>query len=307
MPLRRSWLPSSRGEPRARTWGARLLIQGPGRRRPLNASSLCAQKTASLWHAPHPAWQLHVSPGCRTCGLGAATGGNRPRRLEGRKLPGIERLVTRFGVSRAAGTRLARGGHMPGVFEPEPSKPDFLGQILSKSSPVLTWKPVKVQRITPTPPSPDVVDLSSEADRTSDGFEASISRASRATTRRMVAWPVLPGLTRERGRMLRALGTLVAFSLLCGAALTVCVYVLLGGDSAIAARPKPAPTRVAVTHVAEPTFDTLLPAAVALPAPVTLEPHKTAARPARGRPASHSPALHARSTRAPGGANRGTT
>jgi hypothetical protein len=35
--------------------------------------------------------------------------------------------------------------------EQDQSKDDFIGQVLAKGSPILTWRPTKVQRITPKP------------------------------------------------------------------------------------------------------------------------------------------------------------
>jgi hypothetical protein len=163
---------------------------------------------------------------------------------------------------------------------------DFIGRVFTKASPILTWRPVKVQRITPAPPA--------AADVEGARVEPSmIDRLSRATTKRMVAWPVVPSVRSARGRSrtpaLRALLTLVAFSLLCGSALTLCVYVLLGDDGG-GWRAQARPVRIATVHVAEESFDLLLPGAADLtPSPVATssEPappaaiHRTAAP--RGR------------------------
>ena len=174
---------------------------------------------------------------------------------------------------------------MTAVAECEQSKPEFIGQVLSKSSPVLTWRPVKVQRI--TPPAPGSLEA---AERESDAAH----RFSRATTKRMA--PPLPVVHSVRGskrRALRALLTLVTFSLLCGSALTLCVYVFLG-DGATAVHPKGPPTRVAVTHVADARFDTLLPAPSLPEAPAAVEPQHAFARPNHGHLAHgrRAPAIH---------------
>ena len=58
--------------------------------------------------------------------------------------------------------------------ENDEGKGDFIGQVLVKGSPTLTWRPNKVQRITPAP-----------AVEAPDGSESSIRLSfSRATTRR---------------------------------------------------------------------------------------------------------------------------
>ena len=130
--------------------------------------------------------------------------------------------------------------------EPEGSQPDFLGRVFARSSPVLTWRPVKVQRITPA--SSGVVDRLSDSDA---------HRFSRAPTKRVEPLPVLPHAQGAKRRAFRALLTLVAFSLLCGSALTLCVYVLLG-TSPSAWHRREAPVRVGLPHVADERFDTLL-------------------------------------------------
>ena len=114
-------------------------------------------------------------------------------------------------------------------------------------------------------------------------------------------------------QQLQALLTLVTFSLLCGSALTLCVYVLLG-EGSTAWHPKAPSTRVAVTHAFDERFDTLLPPPAPLPGATqaAVEPHRTAIRPHRGHVQqggrSPAPALHAgRSPRGARGANHRTT
>jgi hypothetical protein len=201
------------------------------------------------------------------------------------------------------------------IEERELSEHDFIGHVFTKASPILTWRPTKVQRITP----------SQIGERVSD---SAVHRFSRAPTRRMVSWPVVSrlssGARRAPTRAIRALGTLIAFSLLCGSALTLCVYVLLGdsspfGGSAMTASGNAArgiATRAAVAHVASgtPSTDTLVTPA----APVAMAPlpaHRTAARAQHAGHASHghaAPAAHAgraahASAASRGSANRRTT
>jgi hypothetical protein len=161
---------------------------------------------------------------------------------------------------------------MPAIEERELSEHDFIGHVFMKASPILTWRPTKVQRITPA----------QIGERTSDSAS---HRFSRAPTRRMMSWPVIARVRRTPTRALRALLTLVAFSLLCGSALTLCVYVLLGdsspfaGDGATACHASVVPTRAAVAHVADARLDTLLTASATPVAPLAV----AAATPAPAR------------------------
>jgi hypothetical protein len=183
---------------------------------------------------------------------------------------------------------------MPAFFaapEPRPSKHDFIGQVFTKASPILTWRPTKVQRI-------KLGQTAAEAPRAMDPSEASFNPVtfSRATTRRMVSWPVVPELPRARGRAVRALLTLVTFSLLCGSALTLCVYLLLG-ESSVASRASAPASRVAVAHVeGKSIVDTLSsPPEPVLAAPQPSVPARTAARPHQNhaRAPQHAQPLHA--------------
>jgi hypothetical protein len=191
------------------------------------------------------------------------------------------------------------------LVDDDESGPDVIGKIFAKSSPILTWRPQKVQRITPTP----------AADATG------AHSFSRAPTRRMVSWPLVREVQGpSKRRALRALLTLVTFSLLCGSALTLCVYVLLGDSGPTAWQPKAAPTRIGTVHVTAASVDTLV--AASAPAPVETAPspvlaHHAAKAPVRARVLPHGNAtghryqtgsLHA--GRAPHGgsaANHGTT
>jgi hypothetical protein len=202
-------------------------------------------------------------------------------------------------------------GHIPSgalaaLVEDGDSAPDFIGKIFAKSSPILTWRPTKVQRITPTP----------LADPMSESGAHSFSRAP---TRRMVSWPLVREVQSSKRRALRALLTLVAFSLLCGSALTLCVYVLLGDGGTTAWQQKPAPTRVGIAHVAAEHLDTLLataaPAAPVDPAPAPVLARHAAKAPVRARVLPHGNghryqpgALHAgRAPHSGSMANHGTT
>jgi hypothetical protein len=173
--------------------------------------------------------------------------------------------------------------------EPRPSKHDFIGQVIEKASPILTWRPQKVQRIQVGAPAVPRITEPSEA-----SFNPVVT-FSRATTRRMVSWPVVPELPRARVPALRALLTLIAFSLLCGSALTLCVYMLFG-ENGVAARASSPVSRVAVTHVegkaaldtlASPPEPVLAPQAAPAPARTAVRPHQ-----GRGRGAAHAQPSH---------------
>jgi hypothetical protein len=172
---------------------------------------------------------------------------------------------------------------MAAVAERQQSEREFVGHVFSRPSPILTWRPVKVQRIT--------MAAANGADRPSDA--ASNHYASRAPTKRIVAWPVVRNIGHGpgygTGRALRALLTLMGLSLLCGSALAIGVYLILG-DGSIALHPSTAatanvevaalhaglPSRVARPHLfAREGVDTLAPAPVPVVATAVV-PHPAA-------------------------------
>jgi hypothetical protein len=174
---------------------------------------------------------------------------------------------------------------MVAVAERDQSGREFVGHVFSRPSPILTWRPVKVQRITQTAFASD------EAGSVS----ASPDSPSLAPTKRLLAWPVVRRVGRGPGRgpvrAIRALLTLITLSLMCGSALAIGVYFAFGdGPSTASADVAPLranlPSRVARTHVGDHRVDTLAPE----PAPVVTA---IAAHPAA--PASH----RARTTRRP--------
>jgi hypothetical protein len=134
---------------------------------------------------------------------------------------------------------------MASVAEREPSEHEIVGHVFGKASPILTWRP--------SPASKTAQLVSAISTSASDpGL-----RPSRAPTKRMVAWPLVKSVARERGHALRALGTLVALSLLCGSVLAVGIYVVLGEETGLS-HARALPTRVAATHVTEATADMLM-------------------------------------------------
>ena len=138
---------------------------------------------------------------------------------------------------------------MAAVAQRDSSEDHFVGQVLVRASPVLTWRPVKVQRITPTPKAPEEVVVRTETDST-------IFRISRVPTRRVVAWPVVPRLARTRSGARRALLAKLAIALVAGSALALAAFVVLGAGAGTALA-KPPTVRVATVHVIDDGFDLL--------------------------------------------------
>jgi hypothetical protein len=179
-----------------------------------------------------------------------------------------------------------------------PTDSSFVGQVLHRSSPVLTWRPARVLKV-PTPvPTPtlrlDEVELIEVPEE---------SRVSRIPTRRVVAWPVVPSVERKETRSEAwsiAAHVTIALVLACGFALGI---VALDSDPSGVARSGLA-LRDDATHVIETEQDTLAaeplapPPSVSLPSPVAARPHK--ATPAHGGAKSHGhPAAPSHPSHAP--------
>jgi hypothetical protein len=157
----------------------------------------------------------------------------------------------------------------------EPSTPDaFVGQVLHRASPILTWRPALEARAERERVARrDVRELSGASlieDRESIRF-------SRAPTRKMVAWPIVPRLRREtpRGDARRKLvlevgASVVTAALIVLAALAVGAWAFRG-----IARPEPPKARVLAAHILDERVDTLAPApvvaAVAAPPPAAAQ------------------------------------
>jgi hypothetical protein len=148
-----------------------------------------------------------------------------------------------------------------------PSTPDaFVGQVLHRASPILTWRPALEAR--------------AERERVARGYvqdlsgaslveERESSRFSRAPTRKMVAWPIMRRLRREtpradaRRRLVRTVGAAaVAALLIVVAAVAVGVWAFPGS-----ATPEPPTARVLGAHILDERVDTLAPAPVVVAAP----------------------------------------
>jgi hypothetical protein len=150
----------------------------------------------------------------------------------------------------------------------EPSKPDpFIGQVFRRASPILTWRPALEARAERERVArANVQELSGASlleDRESFRF-------SRAPTRKMIAWPIVPRLRREtprgdaRRKALRTVGGLVAaFTLL------ILAGAIATGAWAMraVARPEPPAARVLAAHILDERVDTLAPAPVVAAAP----------------------------------------
>jgi hypothetical protein len=171
---------------------------------------------------------------------------------------------------------------MVAVAERDQGEREFVGHVFSRPSPILTWRPVKVQRIASTALSSDTAGCADSP--------------SLAPTKRLLAWPVVRRVGRGSGRgpvrAIRALLTLVTLSLMCGSALAIGVYLAFGDGPAwhsnastasadVAPLRTDLPSRVATAHVGDHRLDTLAPAPVPVVTAVAPRPTAPAA------PASH--------------------
>ena len=164
----------------------------------------------------------------------------------------------------------------------EPDDSSFVGQVLMRSSPVLTWRPAVVQRLEKEamdshPAFADAADLHRVPLESSVRLTRS-SRPSKATTRRMVAWPLVAKLVHQtktdRGaRVALRLGSAIAAGLVLGLVALLAIGPLLGrshassvavatiahaGPSASPAGVVPSSTRAARLHVSGDPIDTLV-------------------------------------------------
>jgi hypothetical protein len=170
-----------------------------------------------------------------------------------------------------------------------PSTPDaFVGQVLHRASPILTWRPALEARAERERVARgDVQDLSGA----SLVEERESSRFSRAPTRKLVAWPIVPRLRREtprgdaRRRLVRTIGAAVAAILLIVAAVAAAVA---GGAWAFRgiATPEPPTARVQAAHILDERVDTLAPAPVI--APIAAPPPAPAAPAVAAQPVSQA-------------------
>jgi uncharacterized membrane protein YtjA (UPF0391 family) len=80
----------------------------------------------------------------------------------------------------------------------------FVGRVMVRASPVLTWRPTKVQRITLDPQEPEGVTEVTEDDAPARPISVvdPPERFARISSRRMVAWPVVERVGSGRGAML---------------------------------------------------------------------------------------------------------
>jgi hypothetical protein len=149
----------------------------------------------------------------------------------------------------------------------EPSKPDaFIGQVLRRASPILTWRPALEARAERERVArADVQELSGASlieDRESFRF-------SRAPTRKMIAWPIMPRLRREtprgvaRLKVARSAAAAVVFTLLIMAG----AFAVWASATRAVARPEAPAARVLAAHILDERVDTLAPAPVVAAAP----------------------------------------
>jgi hypothetical protein len=164
----------------------------------------------------------------------------------------------------------------------EPSSYPFVGQVLARSSPVLTWRPALVAKATL---ERDVV---AEEDIVDDR-ESSVQRVSRLPTTRMVVWPVIP---RVRGSQSAPtiLRTSVVAMLVVAALMALGVTAYASHTTGVAAASEPV-AKVTKTRAIEDERDALIsPPSVATVAPSakSAEPPAKPVTPA----ASHGRAHH---------------
>jgi hypothetical protein len=180
----------------------------------------------------------------------------------------------------------------------------FVGQVLMRASPVLTWRPTVVaslaERADETGATAPVT-----SDRSRSTIEiSSLSRLSSRPTRRVVAWPVVRRVVRRsRAETAWSLATRFGVSALVASvllALGVSAVATTVRSSAIAVPHPPSPVRAVALHSALRFADKIAPASASPspPAPVpmlaaTSAPASFSAAAAKSAaPASHPARLH---------------
>lgn len=145
----------------------------------------------------------------------------------------------------------------------------FVGHVIKRASPVLTWRPLQAPRITPGALHQTAATGRSRGGTARRGVDG--SRVSRQPTRRMVAWPVVKR-ARHGGPPAWRVALLVVGALLVGSALVLAGVRAAstqqgsGVDHPVATAPQTRPTRDFARHVADDGFDTLTVAGVVTPA-----------------------------------------
>ena len=154
------------------------------------------------------------------------------------------------------------------------SNPDhFVGQVLARSSPILTWRPALVGNAKRAAEEAAAEEISAHS--LVDDRESSVHRVSRAPTRRMVAWPVIAQVRRAHRQnpwtIVRrcAIAVVVVVALV---ALGVAEYAWQARGVALVSPPA---ARVVAAHVIDEGFDTLVPP----PTPALLAAAAQAAQP----------------------------
>jgi hypothetical protein len=169
----------------------------------------------------------------------------------------------------------------------------FVGSVLHRASPVLTWRPALEARAE----RERVSKLGTQEVSVCELIEdREASRFSRAPTRKMIAWPIARSVRRdarrERTAVPKALVAAVALAaLLLGGAIGVRVWHSHG----VVARAAPSPVRVAPAHV------------LVAERPDSLAPQAPAPTPAVQRPAPSAPAPAHAQKAVPLASHRGRT
>jgi hypothetical protein len=145
------------------------------------------------------------------------------------------------------------------------SNPDFfVGQVLARSSPILTWRPALAKKAADEAAAEEISAHSFVDDR-----ESSVHRISRAPTRRMVAWPVIPQVRRDHRESAWTIARRAAIATIAVAALVAIGIAAFAWEGRGVARTAPPVARVIAAHVIDEGFDTLVPPATPALAPAS--------------------------------------
>jgi hypothetical protein len=215
-----------------------------------------------------------------------------------KKLAQGGRLVAVCAGPTSLGIALAKGEGMAAVAQREDFADRFVGKVLARSSPVLTWRPALVAKA-----AQEAAAAEAEIEDVVDDPESSVQRISRLPTTRMVVWPVVRRVQSAaspvtRPSVRRTVVTALAAVVLVGLGLTA--HALNAPGVAAMAPP---PAKVTTTRALDDSLDAVVgpaPAAAdvaavapsATPAKSANAPRKTAASPARAT--SHGHARHAK-------------
>lgn len=150
---------------------------------------------------------------------------------------------------------------MAAVAKRERISDPFVGQVLARSSPVLTWRPVQAVKVAPA-----------SAPEVEDDRESSVHRISRLPTTRMVVWPVIPRVRRARSQRTWASPWRAAMTVVVAAALILVGAAASAWQPVGLARVSTPAEKVTTTRALDDGRDALVPVAPA-PAAVVAPAH----------------------------------